>query len=124
MLPVAPPTTAATCRPPFFFRAEDGIRGTSVTGVQTCALPIFFAGRGIGACQRTACGAWVESAPVRRSEERRVGKECRYPGWRAKEKNPALLAAAPEGFANSPARSKEIPNAAYALQVAQDDCTA
>src|SRR5437764_13207747 len=24
----------------FFFQAEDGIRGTSVTGVQTCALPI------------------------------------------------------------------------------------
>src|SRR5437879_12885763 len=28
----------------FFFQAEDGIRDTSVTGVQTCALPI--AGRG------------------------------------------------------------------------------
>src|SRR5437764_8593130 len=25
----------------FFFQAEDGIRYTSVTGVQTCALPIF-----------------------------------------------------------------------------------
>src|SRR5438093_2935744 len=25
----------------FFFQAEDGIRGWSVTGVQTCALPIF-----------------------------------------------------------------------------------
>src|SRR5437763_446050 len=24
----------------FFFHAEDGIRATSVTGVQTCALPI------------------------------------------------------------------------------------
>src|SRR5437764_827006 len=24
----------------FFFQAEDGIRATSVTGVQTCALPI------------------------------------------------------------------------------------
>ena len=24
----------------FFFQAEDGIRGISVTGVQTCALPI------------------------------------------------------------------------------------
>src|ERR1035437_10534856 len=29
----------------FFFRAEDGIRDTGVTGVQTCALPI---------CLRTA----------------------------------------------------------------------
>src|SRR5260370_9153972 len=25
----------------FFFQAEDGIRYSSVTGVQTCALPIF-----------------------------------------------------------------------------------
>src|SRR5260370_39709194 len=25
----------------FFFQAEDGIRDSSVTGVQTCALPIF-----------------------------------------------------------------------------------
>src|SRR5208337_5305623 len=28
----------------FFFQAEDGIRDTSVTGVQTCALPISQAG--------------------------------------------------------------------------------
>src|SRR5437762_4403142 len=28
----------------FFFQAEDGIRDTSVTGVQTCALPISAAG--------------------------------------------------------------------------------
>src|SRR5207237_7501355 len=27
----------------FFFQAEDGIRDSSVTGVQTCALPISFA---------------------------------------------------------------------------------
>src|SRR5437879_7803301 len=26
----------------FFFQAEDGIRDTSVTGVQTCALPILY----------------------------------------------------------------------------------
>src|SRR5437879_12842243 len=30
---------AGTCAS-FFFQAEDGIRDTSVTGVQTCALPI------------------------------------------------------------------------------------
>src|SRR6266481_7513478 len=30
---------------PFFFQAEDGIRDGTVTGVQTCALPI--SGRGI-----------------------------------------------------------------------------
>src|SRR5215210_5537260 len=29
----------------FFFQAEDGIRDTSVTGVQTCALPILRASR-------------------------------------------------------------------------------
>src|SRR2546426_6769054 len=28
----------------FFFQAEDGIRDYKVTGVQTCALPIYFAG--------------------------------------------------------------------------------
>ena len=27
--------------PVFFFQAEDGIRDIGVTGVQTCALPIF-----------------------------------------------------------------------------------
>src|SRR5699024_11927116 len=26
----------------FFFQAEDGIRDRNVTGVQTCALPIFY----------------------------------------------------------------------------------
>src|ERR1019366_629846 len=30
----------------FFFQAEDGIRDWSVTGVQTCALPISGGGRG------------------------------------------------------------------------------
>src|SRR2546429_4438713 len=29
----------------FFFQAEDGIRDVAVTGVQTCALPIFGYGR-------------------------------------------------------------------------------
>src|SRR5437763_14117649 len=33
----------------FFFQAEDGIRDTSVTGVQTCALPILDA-----ICRRAA----------------------------------------------------------------------
>src|ERR1017187_5621459 len=41
-------TRTPLCRNPFtsvtsFFKAEDGIRGTSVTGVQTCALPISLA---------------------------------------------------------------------------------
>src|SRR5437762_2275483 len=34
------PRRMAACGPVFFFQAEDGIRDTSVTGVQTCALPI------------------------------------------------------------------------------------
>src|SRR5205085_8788069 len=33
--------TAARVRVCFFFQAEDGIRDLTVTGVQTCALPIF-----------------------------------------------------------------------------------
>src|SRR5690606_40973342 len=41
----------------FFFQAEDGIRDFHVTGVQTCALPIF-------ACQFTVtrCVAWGSAA--------------------------------------------------------------
>src|SRR2546430_3628302 len=31
--------------PSFFFQAEDGIRDLTVTGVQTCALPILRGGR-------------------------------------------------------------------------------
>src|SRR3712207_7208020 len=89
----------------FFFQAEDGIRDIGVTGVQTCALPIssvatgragttlraaracrqvgaecrsltLLHGRGGGHSKPAA--AWLSSRAVcRRSEERRVGKECR-----------------------------------------------
>src|SRR5436189_6432310 len=64
----------------FFFQAEDGIRDTSVTGVQTCALPISDAR--LDAVSRTngrpAVGASSRAHPTSaRSEERRVGKECR-----------------------------------------------
>src|SRR5437764_12262124 len=39
----------------FFFQAEDGIRDTSVTGVQTCALPIFCRARSrSGRCRFSA----------------------------------------------------------------------
>src|SRR2546430_16839088 len=64
----------------FFFQAEDGIRDLTVTGVQTCALPIslverlhrqYRSGRLRGVSRRHAGGF------SRRSEERRVGKECR-----------------------------------------------
>src|SRR5258708_11179096 len=37
----------------FFFQAEDGIRDDLVTGVQTCALPIFF--RGEAVCPPQLC---------------------------------------------------------------------
>src|SRR5689334_24489751 len=89
----------------FFFQAEDGIRDGTVTGVQTCALPICAStalppriGRAIGSSRTRGwskiwCAArWIatrravalgrsgfmsgRSCP-NRSEERRVGKECR-----------------------------------------------
>src|SRR5690349_22152381 len=85
----------------FFFQAEDGIRDLYVTGVQTCALPISEAStdeRGAGPrpgarrLGRAALPRLREQgrrltgpnerradarARGRRSEERRVGKECR-----------------------------------------------
>src|SRR5438270_9955510 len=78
-----------------FFQAEDGIRDLTVTGVQTCALPIFTlvdAGDGAGTWnvslepQSATTGARVDfpstitvppGGDALRSEERRVGKECR-----------------------------------------------
>src|SRR5436189_523259 len=46
----------------FFFQAEDGIRDTSVTGVQTCALPIWSAGA-TGAGVRRLPHAGVQPLP-------------------------------------------------------------
>src|SRR5438034_7750788 len=92
----------------FFFQAEDGIRDHCVTGVQTCALPISRADLGrdfeirrlvadhdrareverqlVRRAQQQA-RLWlaaIAELPVGRrpfrSEERRVGKECRS-GW-------------------------------------------
>src|SRR2546429_6159287 len=76
----------------FFFQAEDGIRDVAVTGVQTCALPISSRAT-MGArfsalpppAPPTTRSAWAGEPPnrcsnkaqPRRSEERRVGKECR-----------------------------------------------
>src|SRR5215216_7308005 len=68
----------------FFFQAEDGIRDDLVTGVQTCALPISLLWRAASAGRRTRRRAATWSPATTRtsrrwtrSEERRVGKECR-----------------------------------------------
>src|SRR5690625_7044835 len=83
----------------FFFQAEDGIRDGHVTGVQTCALPIsqsihvtcttagiplrlLYGGRSYTVTaepQRWYVRRrwWAEEHRAERSEERRVGKECR-----------------------------------------------
>src|SRR2546425_5005993 len=81
----------------FFFQAEDGIRDKLVTGVQTCALPIYYISvydiqRAVE--DKATVPIYYESRLVKlqlkeeekpkvdaefeeRSEERRVGKECR-----------------------------------------------
>src|SRR5690606_41013604 len=94
----------------FFFQAEDGIRDFHVTGVQTCALPIWKSScrrrvrsrrrRRRSACRAAARGGGRSSTfpspsarrarstgrgstrgwQQPRSEERRVGKECRTLG--------------------------------------------
>src|SRR6266702_5630732 len=63
----------------FFFQAEDRIRDGHVTGVQTCALPISPGKLTWSRFSRARSGGrwpWRKPVPVR-SEERRVGKECR-----------------------------------------------
>src|SRR5688500_20363452 len=80
----------------FFFQAEDGIRDYKVTGVQTCALPICRSPQPARTAARPS-GSTRTAAPPRpgrasrirrlglsalpRSEERRVGKECRSRWW-------------------------------------------
>src|ERR1019366_9844087 len=65
-----------------FSQAEDGIRDWSVTGVQTCALPIWPSPSpsrpNCFAIPR--CGQGSSRPPIR-SEERRVGEECRSRWW-------------------------------------------
>src|SRR3712207_6987174 len=69
----------------FFFQAEDGIRDIGVTGVQTCALPISFSFCDVGYAAAPAGSRPEFGIPNTspggtsraRSEERRVGKECR-----------------------------------------------
>src|SRR5699024_11325281 len=74
-----------------FFQAEDGIRDRNVTGVQTCALPIYSAKNSrpssfdrsppafFSSSFRSAAAIRTASPVISvclRSEERRVGKEC------------------------------------------------
>src|SRR6201992_3947122 len=65
----------------FFFQAEDGIRDGRVTGVQTCALPIYHPNSPVAdlpvAATETGVGRNRSLIGYLRSEERRVGKECR-----------------------------------------------
>src|SRR5690606_41191374 len=84
----------------FFFQAEDGIRDFHVTGVQTCALPIS-AGQSPTGLSDSETVVFSTTTPLvllpafssaywsavkvvarvsERSEERRVGKECRARG--------------------------------------------
>src|SRR5438552_10291538 len=68
----------------FFFQAEDGIRDDLVTGVQTCALPISLRPdrKLFLILDQTAIRFSDRRSPriPTRSEERRVGKECRSRG--------------------------------------------
>src|SRR5690606_39798858 len=50
---------AVLARVPFFFQAEDGIRDFHVTGVQTCALPIWVWGAKLAASLTFAAAALV-----------------------------------------------------------------
>src|SRR2546422_6522343 len=48
----------------FFFQAEDGIRDVAVTGVQTCALPIFADLRMISRFVDTYMKLWYAAKPT------------------------------------------------------------
>src|SRR5438132_13417218 len=85
----------------FFFQAEDGIRDHCVTGVQTCALPILSRhSNGIRVDRPRIPLLWRltnRQGPPRvwpRSEERRVGKECRsrWEPYNLKENKTAMRA--------------------------------
>src|SRR5256885_12944520 len=60
------------CLKIFFFQAEDGIRDYKVTGVQTCALPIWFRAlseaSAMGRCQAASC--------CTQASARREGSHC------------------------------------------------
>src|SRR6476619_7525673 len=84
--------------PVFFFLAEDGIRDWSVTGVQTCALPISAPSSGTRPTCASSPSRPATSTRARRSEERRVGKECRsrWSPYHQKKKKYDQLAGDPD----------------------------
>src|SRR5947209_10509085 len=58
----------------FFFQAEDGIRDIGVTGVQTCALPIFPVARNAPSSSRLPTQSTVRPrSPSRRATSRHTG---------------------------------------------------
>src|SRR6266700_814184 len=62
----------------FFFQAEDGIRGFHVTGVQTCALPIFVRcrdGTGVESDRKTGAELSSEAKDSRSSLRNGVSRE-------------------------------------------------
>src|SRR2546421_10830651 len=65
----------------FFFQAEDGIRDLIVTGVQTCALPIYAgvpgtaAPAGLAAVERAPAARMPPAAGGRRGREALVGAQ-------------------------------------------------
>src|SRR5690625_7597143 len=52
----------------FFFQAEDGIRDGHVTGVQTCALPIFYSHLLIEKYSKNEIESFAQSIDVKRDE--------------------------------------------------------
>src|SRR5690606_2119299 len=61
----------------FFFQAEDGIRDFHVTGVQTCALPIFnVSGYAIGDCRELVAGLQDTRTASGNTGRRELG-ECK-----------------------------------------------
>src|SRR3712207_7754129 len=75
----------------FFFQAEDGIRDIGVTGVQTCALPIWMVAVGIAPGKTTAP---VEITRLVRRSQRIIGSY----GARTRADMPEILSLSARGF--------------------------
>src|SRR6266513_5094497 len=82
-------------KPWFFFQGEDGIRHRNVTGVQTCALPISSGPSGTTMPPPIRPVARPMITARTRSEERRVGKECRcrWSPYHSKKKKKCIAGA-------------------------------